>query len=101
MEKSVRIIAIGDTREFQSARTGEKIIRTDIAVEWKVEQPGRETYTQSCVASVKGQLNRPVLEQLKIEERQFVATMYVNAREYNGRYFTNVDMYIPKEYMMQ
>lgn len=96
MQKVVKIVWIGETRKGVSQKTGNEWEMTDIGVEWKVEQPGMETYTQSCVGSVHDHVNKDVLTKYKNDGKEILVTMYTNIRYYNEKAFTNVNIYLPK-----
>lgn len=100
MQKLVKITHIGKTKEGVSQRTGNEWSMTDIDVEWQVEQPGRDSYTQSCVGTVKGIINLDVLNEYKSKGKEILVTMYVNVRVWENRHFTNVEIYLPKDLML-
>lgn len=101
MQKTVKVTYIGAERSGVSKKTGEEWYMTDIDIRWMVEQPGRDSYEQSCNGTVKGVINRDVLSKYCDEGREILVTMYVNVRTWENRHFTNVDIYLPKELMLE
>lgn len=100
MKKLVTITHIGEMKEGVSQKTGNKWYLTDIDVEWTVEQPGTESYQQSCVGTVSGIINMDALGEVMKIKRPILVTMYVGVRIWQGRHFTNVDIKLPKEYLL-
>lgn len=101
MQKLVKITHIGATKTGISQKTGNEWSLTDIDVTWTVEQPGRDSYTQSCCGMVNGKVNTEVLNQYYAMGKEILITMYVGVRVWNDRHFTNVDIYLPKELMLE
>lgn len=101
MQKLVKVTFIGNPREGVSQKTGNPWSMTDIDIEWQVEQPGRESYTQSCVGTVKGYINLDVLNEYRQKGKEILVTMYVSVRTWENRHFTNVEIYLPKEMMLE
>lgn len=99
MQKIVKITHLGETKEGVSQKTGEAWALTDIDVKWMVESPGRESYEQSCVGTVKGWINDSLVRECISSGREVLVTMYVKVRTWNDRHFTAVDIYLPKDMM--
>lgn len=97
MQKVVKLAYVGETKTGVSQKDGKPWQLTDIGIEWVVETPGRESYTQSCVATVRGEVNRDVLDYYYKQGKEIMVTMYTSIREWNGKHFTQVDCYLPKE----
>lgn len=100
MEKLARVKKMAETREVASKTTGEMVGYTDIIIEWTVAQPGRESYEQSCACTVRGWINRDALANVIATNKEVLVTIYTKAREWNDKFFTAVDCYLPKEYML-
>lgn len=101
MQKLVKVTYVGNAREGVSQKTGKEWSMTDIDVEWTVEQPGTEPYKQSCVGTVRGYINLDVLNEYKEKGKEILVTMYVQVRTWENRHFTNVEIYLPKEMMLE
>lgn len=100
MEKLVKITHIGEPKRGTRS-DGTDWQMTDIDVEWTIAQPGRESYSQACVGTVSGFVNMNAVEKLRQEGKEILVTMYVDVRVWNNRHFTNVKLYLPKEYMLE
>lgn len=100
MQKTVVVTHIGETREGVSKTTGKEWTLTNIDIKWMVEAPGRESYEQSCNATVEGIINRDVLSQYCAQGKEILVTMYVKVRVWENRHYTDVRVYLPKELML-
>lgn len=101
MQKRVIVTFIDAVKKGVSKKTGEPYALTNIDVEWTVEQPGVEPYTQSCNGTVRGWINRDMLSEACQKKKPILVTMYVSVRTWENRHFTQVDIYLPKEYMLE
>lgn len=101
MQKVVKITHVGETKSGVSQKDGQPWQMTDICIKWLVENPGRESYEQSCVATVRGEINREVLDYYCKNGKEVMITMYVKARAWNDKFFTQVDAYLPKDMVNQ
>ena len=101
MKKKVIITHIGETKEGIGKQSGEPWVLTDIDMKWTVEQPGTESYVQSCVGTVKGYINDSLVRKCIAENTEIMVTMYVSVKVWNDRHFTSVQLYLPKEFMFE
>lgn len=97
MEKLVTVEWIGEPREGVSKKTGKDWCLTDVAIKWMVEQPGRESYSQSVVGTVNKFINTEALKKVMDEKKQILVTFYVDVRYWEGKCFNNVSIYLPKD----
>lgn len=101
MERLVKIVHIGATKEGVSKSTGKEWSMTDVGIEWKVEKPGAETYSQSLAGSVSGYVNREALLKCQSDGREVLVTYYTKIRMWEGKVFNDVKIYLPKEFMLE
>lgn len=88
-----------ETRTF-TKKTGEAGEATDLVVEWEVDN-GAQPYTQSAVGSVMGFINKEVVNAAVASKSKVRMSVYLEHREWNGKFFNNVRIYLPKDYMQQ
>lgn len=100
MLQIVRILKVGTPQEY-TKQNGEKGCRTDMIVEWTVDNPGQESYKQSCAATYRGFLNMDNVNAAIRDGLNIRATMYMEHREWQGRFFTNISIFLPSEYKKQ
>lgn len=91
MKLQAKIASVGEERHYQSQH-GE-----GVATPVTLLLPG-EQYEESIVADTTRLLNKQAIESAIADGR--LITVYVNfaAREYQGRNFNNVRVYLPQEY---
>lgn len=101
MQKLVKITFVGETKKGVSKNTGKEWALTDVDVKWTEAQPGREPYEQSCVGTVRGWIDKIKAEEYIKQEREILVTMYVKVRMWENRHFTSVELYLPKDFMLE
>lgn len=101
MQKVVKIRHIGETKKGVSQTTGQDWALTDVVVQWTVAQPGTEPYTQECLGTVRGWINRDVVQQYLREGTEITVTVYFGTRLWNNKVFNKIDIYLPKSMMLE
>lgn len=91
--------SVGAVRQGTSKTTGEPWAFTPVVMEWKEtnDQTLAET-THSVCMDVKGKLNEARCQQAIDQQEQVPFTLFLDVREYNGRHFTDIKGYLPKEF---
>lgn len=94
------IKSVGAMREGTSKSTGEKWAFTPVVMEWKEtnDQTLAET-THSVCMDVRGMLDVARCKQAIDAQEEITFTLFFDIREYNGKIFTDIKGYLPKDFI--
>lgn len=100
MKKFIKIEKLGPERSGISKKDGKPWVMTDVVVTWDETSTNGESYEQAMVVTLRGKLNRTLIEAMMQQDRGFELTYFMGAEEYEGRFYNRISGYIPKEYCL-
>lgn len=106
MLQNVKIIHIGETREFTKKATGGEFAVTEMVFEWEVERPGYPNLKQSIVASASGWLNKELAEDYQKNGHPLSVSFSFSHRSWpdkdgKTRWFSDIRAGLPKEFFLE